>query len=342
MPIVLISPAKTLDETPIASKSALSRVTAPRLRSRTATLLAIAAKLSSAQLRSLMSISAPLADLNRSRYAAFETQPEKACAFAFDGPAFRALDAPTMDEPSLDFAQRHVRCLSGLYGLLRPFDAIRPHRLEMGTKLATGGEKPKTQKKDLYEFWGDAIAELIVEDLMEQPVEERFVVNCASAEYFKVWFELKLVPIRPRRCGERRSLRTFPPGASLRIPLAFNPDTPRRLSTPLLTPFNSTPTSPRMERPFKSVRADVLERAGIATYTCVFPGPSVHAKAARGAMARHVAVNKITRPEGLKAFRGVAGEWSFAEETKPRTFVFKVRSIHWSPYDRVGVVNAVS
>ena len=83
MPIVLISPAKTLDETPIASKSALSRVTAPRLRSRTATLLAIAAKLSSAQLRSLMSISAPLADLNRSRYAAFETQPEKACAFAF-------------------------------------------------------------------------------------------------------------------------------------------------------------------------------------------------------------------------------------------------------------------
>ena len=90
------------------------------------------------------------------------------------------------------------------------------------------------------------------------------------------------------------------------------------------------------------MRADVLERAGIPTYTCVFPGPSVHAKAARGAMARHVAVNKITRPEGLKAFRGVAGEWSFAEETKPRTFVFKVRSIHWSPYDRVGVVNAVS
>jgi hypothetical protein len=99
----------------------------------------------------------------------------------------------------------------------------------MGTKLATGGEKPKTQTKDLYEFWGDAIAELIVEDLMEQPVEERFVVNCASAEYFKVWFELTLVPIRPRRCGERRSLRTFPPGASLRLPLAFNPDTPRCL-----------------------------------------------------------------------------------------------------------------
>lgn len=112
--------------------------------------------------------------LNHDRYRSFYQNAAKQCALAFDGPAYRGLDASSLDAHELDFAQAHLRILSGLYGVLRPLDVVKPYRLEMGCKL----ENPKG--KDLYAFWGDDITRAVVEDLAALPPEQRFVVNCAS------------------------------------------------------------------------------------------------------------------------------------------------------------------
>jgi len=171
--IALLSPAKTLDY-----DSALPPVTAtqPHFAGEAATLAKAAAHLTQKKLSDLMGISPKLAKLNADRFADFPEAPERPALFAFAGDVYTGLEALTLDAPALDFAQDHVRMLSGLYGLLRPFDAMRPYRLEMGTRWAP-------RKPSLYDWWGDRIAALVRDEVAAEG--SGVVVNLASQEYFR-------------------------------------------------------------------------------------------------------------------------------------------------------------
>ncbi len=174
--LIVLSPAKSLDETPM---KAMRSATQPVFRKESTELVEKLEKLSPARLRKLMDISPELANLNHERYQGWATSPElKPAALMFDGEAYRGLDAGTLQRDDLRFAQRHLRILSGLYGVLRPLDLIAPHRLEMGTKLSMG-----RGKSDLYKFWGDRITEQLNADLRKN--ESQVLVNLASAEYFR-------------------------------------------------------------------------------------------------------------------------------------------------------------
>lgn len=172
--LALLSPAKTLD---FANASPAAEPTAPRFAEEAASIAAAAAKLSRKRLSELMKISDQLADLNAERFRDFQGTPERPALFAFAGDVYAGFEVKSLDEEALPFAQDHVRILSGLYGLLRPLDAIRPYRLEMGTRWAPG------RAKDLYGFWGERIAEALVADLDEQG--DRVLINLASQEYWK-------------------------------------------------------------------------------------------------------------------------------------------------------------
>lgn len=172
--IILLSPAKSLDfdsPSPDVESSAL------RFAPETARLARSAARLSKARLKQIMPISDALIDLNHARYRDFFDQPERPAAFAFNGDVYTGLSARTMDGAALNFAQDHVRILSGLYGLLRPFDSIRPYRLEMGTRWAP-------RHPSLVSFWGDRIAAAIADDLTLADADT--IINLASQEYFAV------------------------------------------------------------------------------------------------------------------------------------------------------------
>lgn len=172
--LILLSPAKNLDWS--APPATLPR-TEPVLMKETAALAAVAKKQSRADLARLMDISEKLADLNFQRFQAFaKADPAQAkhAVLAFNGDVYQGLDAKTLKAADLAWAQNHLRILSGLYGILRPLDAIQPYRLEMGTKLAT------KRGEDLYDFWGDRIAKALRADLGPDNV----VLNCASDEYF--------------------------------------------------------------------------------------------------------------------------------------------------------------
>ncbi len=170
--IILLSPAKSLDfdsPAPAVEPSAL------RFAPEAERLVRSAARLSKARLKQIMPVSDALVDLNYGRYRGFFDQPERPAAFAFNGDVYSGLAARTLDEPALDFAQHHVRILSGLYGLLRPLDNIRPYRLEMGTRWAP-------RHTSLVSYWGDRIATGIADDLAKTGGDT--VVNLASQEYF--------------------------------------------------------------------------------------------------------------------------------------------------------------
>ena len=122
-----------------------------------------------------MDISDKLATLNADRFKAFETQPERPALFAFAGDVYTGFEAKSLDAPAIDFAQDHVRMLSGLYGLLRPLDAMRPYRLEMGTRWAP-------RRKSLYAYWGDRIAGALAADVTAEG--SGVVLNLASQEYW--------------------------------------------------------------------------------------------------------------------------------------------------------------
>ncbi|MEX0502548.1 peroxide stress protein YaaA [Alphaproteobacteria bacterium LSUCC0719] len=170
--LVVISPAKKLDMNP----DDRSPVTAPAFAADAETLAGVARDLTHDDLRSLMSISPALAALNAERFAAFGTQPVKAAALAFAGDTYQGLEAPTLDDDEMAWAQNHLRILSGLYGVLRPMDAIEPYRLEMGSRL-------KTEKgASLYEYWGGRLAEAL--NAQAAAVGSQALVNCASQEYF--------------------------------------------------------------------------------------------------------------------------------------------------------------
>ena len=170
--LVVISPAKKLD----MSVDDRAPVTAPAFAADAKTLAGVARDLSQNELRALMSISPALAELNAERFAAFGTQPVKAAALAFAGDTYQGLEAPTLDDDELAWAQNHLRILSGLYGVLRPMDAIEPYRLEMGSRLKT--ERGKT----LYDYWGPRLSEAL--NLQADAVGSKALVNCASQEYF--------------------------------------------------------------------------------------------------------------------------------------------------------------
>lgn len=170
--IILLSPAKSLD---FDSPAPEVQPTPLRFEPEAERLVRSAARLSKARLKQIMPVSDALIDLNYARYRGFHYQPERPAAFAFNGDVYTGLSARTLDEPALSFAQDHVRILSGLYGLLRPFDTIRPYRLEMGTRWAP-------RHKSLVAYWGDRIAAAIAEDLSASSGDT--VVNLASQEYF--------------------------------------------------------------------------------------------------------------------------------------------------------------
>jgi len=185
--IAVISPAKNLD---FKTKYDVP-TTQPRLMERTTELIAIMRQKSVDEVKDLMSISRQLAGLNVHRYKIFEAEQTKEnsqpSVFAFNGDVYQGLDAQTFNIEKLDFAQSHLRILSGLYGLLRPLDLMQPYRLEMGTKLAFD------EYKTLYQYWDTTILDLLLQDLKEQG--DDILVNLASVEYFKS-IDKKRIPAR--------------------------------------------------------------------------------------------------------------------------------------------------
>ncbi len=170
--IALLSPAKTLDfERALPPLPA----TKPHFAAEALGLAKSAANLSRKRLSELMHISPRLAKLNAERFGDFASLPERPALFAFAGDVYTGFDAPSLDEAGIIFAQRHVRILSGLYGLLRPLDTIRPYRLEMGTRWAP-------RRKSLIDWWGERIAELLRAQVAEEG--SGIVLNLASQEYF--------------------------------------------------------------------------------------------------------------------------------------------------------------
>jgi cytoplasmic iron level regulating protein YaaA (DUF328/UPF0246 family) len=222
--IILLSPSKTLEETvPYADITP----TQPQLMAQTEALAKVMKQHYAQDICELMSVSKKLGELNYQRYQNFTTpftnSNARPCIFTFKGDVYDGLEIEDFDAPALSRAQKHIRILSGLYGLLRPFDFMQPYRLEMGTKLATD------KGKNLYEFWGDQITELLNKELAESGSEQ--IINLASNEYFK----------------------------------AVNP---KKLAGELITPL------------FKERKGNALKVIGI------------HAKKARGMMARHLTLHQ--------------------------------------------------
>lgn len=170
--LTVISPAKRLDWAPQDVA-----MTTPRFQADADRLATVARGLSVDDLVSLMGISRDLAALNAERFARFGQDDDlRPAALAFAGDTYAGLEAASLDGDAMRFAQSHLRILSGLYGLLRPLDAIAPYRLEMGSRLKTEAGR------SLYDWWGDRIAKTLNAEAEE--IGARILLNCASVEYF--------------------------------------------------------------------------------------------------------------------------------------------------------------
>lgn len=224
--LIILSPAKTLDFSEV-DKAIGSTV--PLGTAESDYLAGEIKKLSVTKLKSLLGVSDNLARQNHDRFKQWGSQEKKQCVLTYDGPAYRSLSATQLKTADLEFAQSHLRILSGLYGVLRPLDLIQPYRLEMGSKLEN------SSGKNLYIYWKDRIRAWLAKDLGAAPAKEQFLVNCASQEYAK---------------------------------------------------------------------AVDMQGLNVPVYEMCFPGPGLHAKAARGALARFIILNRITNPEQLKEFTG--------------------------------------
>ena len=174
--IILISPAKTLDLNP----SELKLHSMPRMLADSEKLVKVLKKKSKNSLKKLMGVSDNIATLNVERFQNYQTpftpDNSKQAILAFKGDVYLGLDASSFEEKDFEFAQNHLRILSGLYGILKPLDLMQAYRLEMGTSLKTG------RKKNLYEFWDTKITDLINEDLAD--TRQDIILNLASQEYF--------------------------------------------------------------------------------------------------------------------------------------------------------------
>lgn len=175
--ISILSPAKSLNFEATKHKE----FTTPRMLVQSEKLVKVLRKKSANNLKELMGVSDNIAQLNVARFKEFSTPFDldnaKQAALAFNGDVYTGLQAETFNKRDLQFAQKHLRILSGLYGLLKPMDLIQPYRLEMGTKLKNG------RNKNLYEFWDEQITELLQQDLVESKSDT--ILNLASKEYFK-------------------------------------------------------------------------------------------------------------------------------------------------------------
>ncbi|KQV49188.1 hypothetical protein ASC95_16270 [Pelomonas sp. Root1217] len=179
--LFLLSPAKSLDyDTPTPAELA-PVLTRPQFLDDTAALIDILRTKSVDDVRGLMDLSEPLAQLNVDRYAAwrprFTEHNSKPAVLAFNGDVYDGLDARTLSTDDLAWAQQHVRMLSGLYGILRPLDRMQPYRLEMGTRLA--GDHGAS----LYDYWGDRLALHL--NKLARGEKAPVIVNLASQEYFR-------------------------------------------------------------------------------------------------------------------------------------------------------------
>ena len=174
--LLLISPAKTLDFNPTSIK----KKSKPRFLPESQKLINILKTKTASDLKKLMKVSDKIANLNVERYHSFHTpfnlKNAKQAILAFRGDVYRGLDVDSFDEKDLEFAQQHLRILSGLYGLLRPMDLMQPYRLEMGTHLTN------EQGKNLYDFWGNKITKTINKDVKSS--QSNAIINLASKEYF--------------------------------------------------------------------------------------------------------------------------------------------------------------
>lgn len=176
--LILLSPAKRLDyDTPVPANITPTRA---QFLPQASALIAVLRQQSPQQVASLMKLSDPLAALNVARYQTWtpddNAENARPALLAFNGDVYEGLQAGTLGRADLDWAQQHLAILSGLYGVLRPLDAMQPHRLEMGTRLAT----PAGQ--NLYQFWGAQIAQYLNTQLSgAAPI----LLNLASQEYVK-------------------------------------------------------------------------------------------------------------------------------------------------------------
>jgi len=206
--ITLLSPAKTLD---YESIERVEELTIPQFALDSNRLIRILKKKSVAEIKSLMHLSDDLAKLNRNRYRIFQKDytdiNSKSAITAFKGDVYIGLDAATLSDEDLKFANSHVRILSGLYGLLKPFDRMQPYRLEMGTRL-------KNKKgTNLYHYWGDSISKALNKELEVQNSD--VILNLASNEYFKAVDKKKLkariidVDFREEENGELKFVSFF-------------------------------------------------------------------------------------------------------------------------------------
>lgn len=224
----------------------------PEFPDQSGMLIQALARLDGPALAKLMQLSPALTEqtLDKIQALATDAAPARPALFAFSGEAFRSLDAASLNEADLQFAQAQLRILSGLYGVLRPFDLIRPHRLEMATRLAVG------TAKNLYDFWGELVTASLNRDLARE--ETPVVLNLASDEYARVVQKKRL-------------------------------------------------TAPWLDIQFKEESNGRLRSVAI------------HAKRARGLMARFILRERITRAADLRAFSDsgyrfrpeLSSEWSW-------------------------------
>jgi len=182
--VILLSPAKTLDETPNINQG----LQLPAFRKQTGELIGILKEYTPKKIKSLMHISDKLTELNYERYQNFSSRytggNSKAAIYAFKGDVYVGLDALTLGQKDIEFAEDHLRILSGLYGLLKPMDKMQAYRLEMGTNL----KNPKG--KNLYDFWNDTLTSDINKTLKKN--KNDLIVNLASKEYFSALDRKKL------------------------------------------------------------------------------------------------------------------------------------------------------
>jgi cytoplasmic iron level regulating protein YaaA (DUF328/UPF0246 family) len=191
--LAVISPAKSLDYKSPHPPLPPSR---PAFEADAVNLARAASKMSARALGDLMHISDSLARLNVDRFRSFDDAPRRSAIFAFSGDVYVGFEAKSLDDDAILYAQDHLRILSGLYGLLRPLDEIRPYRLELGTKWAP-------RRKSLYDWWRDRIAARLAEDA---EAAGGTIVNLASKEYWtavdgKLPADLRIVDIDFREDG---------------------------------------------------------------------------------------------------------------------------------------------
>lgn len=176
--IIVLSPSKTLD---YSSPIATDKYSIPEFIKESSELIKILRKKTPSEIMRLMSISTKLAELNHRRYLEFHIplspQNARQAIFAFKGDVYDGIETSSYGNEELNFTQKHLRILSGLYGLLKPLDLIQPYRLEMGISL----ENPKG--KNLYEFWGSKITDSLNIELQKQ--KNPMLINLASQEYSK-------------------------------------------------------------------------------------------------------------------------------------------------------------